>query len=70
MIDLLISFVNTVNIIVQFIINSITSLFNLLSLLPTYISYLTTSISFLPTVIMPFALASISIYVVFLIIDR
>lgn len=70
MIDLLTSFINTVSALVNFIISSISSLIQLITLLPTYISYLTVSIGFLPSILIPFAIATISVYVVFLIIDR
>lgn len=70
MLDLFSSVANTLVSLVGFIANSVTSLIDLLARIPTYIAYLTSAIGFTPTLVQPFLLASISIYVVFLIIDR
>ena len=70
MINLLKSIVDTIFALVQFLINTVESLLNLLAHLPNYISFLVTSINVLPSVIIPFALASISINVVYLILGR
>lgn len=70
MISLLESIVNTLSALGAFIVHSIESLFNLLENIPSYVSFLTVSIGYLPTAIMPFAIASISVYVVYLILGR
>lgn len=70
MITLLKSIVETITALVSFFIHSITSLFNLLGHLPTYIAFMTSSLNVLPSVIVPFALASISVYVVYLVLGR
>ena len=70
MITLLQSIVDTVVSLVGFLIHSIGSLLNLVAHIPSYVSFLTVSIGYLPTIIMPFCIASITIYVVFLIINR
>lgn len=70
MIDLITSIVNVISSLIGFIIHSIESLFNLLTHIPTYVSFLTVSIGYLPTMVIPFAIASISIYVVFLVLNR
>lgn len=70
MIDLLRSIVDTISALIGFVINIVTSLINLLLHIPTYVDFLITSIGFLPTIILPFAVASISIYVVFLLLNR
>lgn len=70
MIQLLQSIVEVVTSVVSFVIHSITSLFNLLSHIPQYVSFMATSINVLPSVIIPFALASVSVYVVFLVLGR
>lgn len=71
MLDLLSGFITTVSSLVDFVINIITSFTNLLVNLPTYISFLTVSItSLIPSVVLPFCVASISVYVVFLILGR
>lgn len=70
MISLLQSIVDTIVSLVGFLIHSVESLINLIAHIPSYVSFLTVSIGFMPTIIMPFAIASISIYVVFLILGR
>lgn len=70
MIDLLRSIVDTISALIGFVINIVTSLINLLLHIPTYVDFLITSIGFLPSIILPFAVASISIYVVFLLLNR
>lgn len=70
MIKLLQSIVDTIVSLVSFVIHTVTSLVNLIAHIPSYVSFLTVSIGYLPTIIMPFALASISLYVVFLILNR
>lgn len=54
----------------MFLGHTITSLINLVKHIPTYVSFLTVSIGYLPTMIMPFCIASVSIYVVFMIVNR
>lgn len=70
MIDLLTSIVNVISSLIGFLIHSIESLFNLIAHIPTYVSFLTVSIGYLPSIVIPFAIASISVYVVFLILNR
>ena len=70
MLSLLSSFINTVISLVNFVVNSIQSIIDLITKFPTYISYITSGIGFTPTLIQPFLLASLSIYIIFFIIDR
>jgi len=70
MIETLRSFLDIVVSLVSFIGHSITSLFDLVSNIPTYTVFLINSINVLPSVIIPFAVASVSLYVVFLIVGR
>lgn len=70
MITLLQSIVDTVTSLVGFVIHSVESLINLIAHIPSYVSFLTVSIGYLPTIVMPFCIASISIYVVFLLVNR
>lgn len=70
MITLLQSIVDTIVSLVGFVIHTVESLINLIAHIPSYVSFLTVSIGYLPTMIMPFAIASVSIYVVFLILNR
>lgn len=70
MISLLKSVVDFLMSIGGIIVHTIESLVNLFLHIPTYVSFLSVSISYLPTIILPFAIASISIYVVFIVINR
>ena len=70
MISLLKSIVDIISSLFAFIVNTIKSLLVLLTHLPTYTDFLVSSISYLPSVVLPFALASVSIYVILFIINR
>lgn len=70
MIDVLTSILDAITSVIGLVINIFTSLISLLAHIPTYTDFLITSIGFLPTVILPFAVASISVYVVFLLLGR
>lgn len=70
MISLLRSIVDSITAVFRFLWHSITSLFNLIAHIPTYVDFLLTSIGFLPEIIIPFAIATVSIYVVFLFLNR
>lgn len=70
MIKLLQAIVDTITSVIGFVIHTVESLINLIAHIPTYVSFLTVSIGYLPTIIMPFAIASVSLYVVLLILGR
>lgn len=70
MLSILESFMNTVYALINFIIHAIQSLVNLLVKLPTYVNFIITSINVLPIMIIPFAMAAVSIYVVLFILGR
>lgn len=70
MISLLQSIVDAIISMFELVGNIFMSLYTLLIHIPTYVSFLTTSISFLPSMIIPFAAASISVYVIFLVLNR
>lgn len=70
MLNILSQIVNTIIALVSFFIHTIESFINLLLHLPSYITFLTQSIGFLPALLIPFAVASISIYVVLMIVGR
>lgn len=70
MIKLLTSIVDFITSVVNLVIHTIESLINLFAHIPTYVSFLTVSISYLPNIIIPFAIASISVYVVYLVLNR
>lgn len=54
----------------QFLINLVSSLFTFLSHLPQYVSFALNSINVLPDILVPFAVAGISIYFVLRLINR
>lgn len=70
MINLLRSIVDFIIAIVSFIVHTIGSLLNFITLIPEYASFLVQSLNVLPAVFIPFAIASVSIYVVLFIINR
>lgn len=70
MIGLLQSIVDAINSFFSLLIHTVGSLWNLIRHIPTYVSFLTVSIGYLPSIVVPFAIASVSIYVVFLILNR
>lgn len=70
MIEILSSFLNTVVSLVQFLINSLISFVDLLTKIPSFIAYVTNFIIVSPGIIQTFLLASISVYIIYLIINR
>lgn len=70
MISLFQSIVDVITSVLNFVINMFKSLLVLLSHLPTYTDFLVSSMSYLPSVVLPFALASVSVYVILFILNR
>lgn len=70
MIGLIRSIVDAFTALIGLVINTVTSLVNLLLHIPTYQDFLVTSIGFMPSVVLPFCVASISAYIIFLILGR
>lgn len=70
MINLLQSIVTIVTTVINFFIHTIESLISFFLNIPTYTAFLINSINILPSVIIPFALASISLYVMLMVIGR
>ncbi len=70
MFSLLQSLVSSIVSLFSFLISAIESLLALLTNLPTYTEFLVTSLNLLPSVIIPFALLSVSIYVILFILGR
>lgn len=70
MLQLLSSFADTIVSLVRLVISTLTSFTNLIANIPQYVSFLTSSIGFLPDIIVPFAIATVSILVVLFIIGR
>lgn len=68
--DILKSIADVIVSLLQFAINIFTSLFNLFASIPRYLTFVTASLNTLPAIILPFALASISIYVIYLVLGR
>ena len=60
----------TVTILIEFVINSIQSLIQLILNIPKYLVFITQSISVLPSFLIPFALAFVSIIIVQYILNR
>lgn len=70
MLDILSNLLDTITSVIQFVVNSVTSLVNLLIKIPTYTAFLISSINVLPSIFIPFALACVSLYVVLFVIGR
>ena len=70
MINIFNSILDIITSLIGFVINTITSLIVLIGHIPTFVSFATSSAAFLPTMVLPFVLASISIYVVLFILGR
>lgn len=70
MISIFITILNVISSIIHLIINVINGLISLIIHIPTYISFLTVTIGFLPALIIPYLIASVSIYVVLFIVGR
>lgn len=70
MIDLLSSIVETIVSLVQFVINAINGLIQLLLLIPQAIAFITSSISMLPPFVIPFITAALYIGIVQYIVGR
>lgn len=70
MIELLKSIVSVITTVITFFIHSIESLVAFFLNIPTYTAFLINSINVLPSVVIPFAIASISLYVILMVIGR
>ena len=70
MIGVLNSILDLITSLIAFVINTITSLIVLIGHIPTFVTFATSSAAYLPTMVLPFVLASISIYVVLFILGR
>ena len=70
MIELLKSIVDIVIALVSFLIHSIYTLVVFIGHIPTYISFFISSFDILPAVILPFAVVSVYIYVLYFILAR
>lgn len=70
MINLLKSIVDSIFAVINFIWHTITSLFLFISHIPVYLAFIFDSFSVLPAVIVPFAIVSIYIYVMYFILSK
>lgn len=71
MLAILHSFLNTLQSVVNFVINTFTSLIDFMLHIPIYVTFLYNSINgILPSILLPFITACISLYVVLFIINR
>ncbi len=70
MLQLLTSLIDTIKIIVDFAIQGIQSFIVLLQNIPRFLFFMQGSFGYLPHILIPFVTFSLSVYLVFLIIDR
>lgn len=71
MLAVLHSFLNTLQSVVNFVINTFTSLIDFMLHIPTYVTFISNSINnVLPSILLPFVTVCISVYVVLFIINR
>lgn len=70
MLDILSSFGTIIVSVVTFFVNTLISLVDLISRLHTFIEFTFTSINLLPSVVVPFSVAAISLCVVLFITGR
>lgn len=64
------SFVEVINTIIRFVINTFTSLITLIINIPTYLTFIINSINILPSFLIPFMLAFVSLVVVQYLLNR
>lgn len=70
MFSILSAIANTIVTLVTFIISALNSFIQLIINIPDYFQFLVNSINLLPTIIIPFAILSVSIYIVLFILGR
>lgn len=63
MLYILSQFASTIISILQFLYNTVTSLIDFIAHIPDYLLFINQSMNLLPSILIPFALASIGIYV-------
>lgn len=67
LLDGIVSFLESIG---RFVVSSFNSLMTLLTNIPNYLLFLFNSLQVVPNVVFPFLLASISIYVIYLVLGR
>lgn len=70
MLDILNSVIITITSVITFLVHQIETLLSFLLHIPQYIVFVTTTVGFLPSLILPFAVASITIWVCLFLLGR
>lgn len=70
MLNILKSFATIIVSLVQLVVNIVTSLFAFIVNIPTYTAFLFSSFNVIPSVVLPFATASVLVYVMLFIVNR
>lgn len=70
MLNALRSILDIITSIIAFVYNAFTSLLSLIQQIPQYVSMITVSVGYLPTVLIPFAIASVSLSVLLFMVNR
>lgn len=70
MLNILKSFATIIVSLVQLVVNIVTSLVSFLINIPSYTAFLFSSFNVIPLVVLPFATASVLVYVMLFIINR
>lgn len=70
MLDILNTVLTTITSMVGFITHTITTLLSFIAHIPMYVLFITDVIGFIPAIFIPFAVASISIWVMRFLINR
>lgn len=70
MISIFVTILNVITSLIHLIINVISGLISLIIHIPTYVTFLTVIIGYLPAIVIPYLIATISVLVVLFIIGR
>lgn len=70
MLDILSQLVNTIGALVTFVLHAITSFIAFIAYIPSYLMFITQSIALMPSILIPYATACISVYVILFMIGR
>lgn len=70
MLNALRSILDIITSIIAFVYNAFASLLSLIQQIPQYVSMITVSVGYLPTVLIPFAIASVSLSVLLFMVNR
>lgn len=70
MLDFFTSLIDTASALVDFLFNTATALFDFVTHIPVYTVFLIQSVNVMPTVLIPFMIVCISVYIVLFMINR